>query len=90
MNEAIHTAQPDQEIIHITDGNASYPAGIRFINARSDINPNIKHHKVIGLHNLDKESEEFRPFNQLIEPVGILISFQVKRVPRTLCIQDRE
>jgi len=32
MNEAIRTAKPGQEIIVVTDGNPSYPAGIHFIN----------------------------------------------------------
>ncbi len=34
MNEAIRTAKPDQEIILVTDGNPSYPAGIHFINRK--------------------------------------------------------
>ncbi|MDI6786635.1 MAG: DDE-type integrase/transposase/recombinase [bacterium] len=70
MLEAIRTAKEDQEITLITDGNPSYPAGIHFINSKSKLNNiinNIKHGKVIGLQNLDKESEEFRPFKQLIE-----------------------
>jgi len=32
MNEAIRTAKPEQEIVLVTDGNPSYPAGIHFIN----------------------------------------------------------
>jgi hypothetical protein len=70
MQEAIRTAKPKQQITLITDGNPSYPAGIHFINSNSPEHSNIQHHKVIGLQNLDKESEEFRPFKQLIERVN--------------------
>jgi len=67
MNEAIRTAAPGQEIILVTDGNPSYPAGIHFLNAQEDDDPDIQHHKVIGLQNLDAESAEWRTFKQLIE-----------------------
>jgi len=65
MNEAARTAEPGQTITFVTDGNPSYPAGIHFINADRDNQPD--HQKVIGLQNLDNESEEFRPFKQIIE-----------------------
>ena len=78
MNEAIRTAQPGQDIILITDGNPSYPAGIHFINSLSDNNSSIQHHKVIGLQNLDKESEEFRPFKQIIERLNRTYKYHVK------------
>ncbi len=78
MYEAIRTAQPDQEIALITDGNPSYPAGIHFINASSANSLNIKHHKVIGLQNLDKESEDLRPFKQLIERLNRTYKYHVK------------
>ena len=65
MQEAIRTASPYQEITLVTDGNPSYPAGIHFINQNYE--PNLTHKKVVGLQNLDKESEEFRPFKELIE-----------------------
>lgn len=78
MIEAIRTAKPDQKITLITDGNPSYPAGIHFINSQSNNNPNIKHHKVIGLQNLDKESEEFRPFKQIIERLNRTFKYHVR------------
>lgn len=78
MQEAIRTAQPDQQITIITDGNPSYPAGIHFINSISADRPNIQHHKVIGLQNLDKESEDFRPFKQLIERLNRTYKHHVK------------
>lgn len=65
MSEAIRTSEPDQENELVTDGNPSYPAGIHFLNQSRD--PKLSHKKVIGLQNLDSESEEFRPFKQLIE-----------------------
>lgn len=65
MLEAIRTVPDDAFIILITDGNPSYPAGIHFINLSRAIP--LAHKKVIGLQNLDSESEEYRPFKQLIE-----------------------
>jgi len=67
MNEAIRTAEPNQQFTLITDGNPSYPAGIHFLNQLYDSSNLIKHRKVIGLQNLDAESQLFRPFKQLIE-----------------------
>lgn len=67
MKETIRTAHPDQTIILVTDGNPSYPAGIHFLNAQKNNAPSLQHRKVIGLQNLDSESEAYRPFKQLIE-----------------------
>lgn len=78
MNEAIRTASTDQEIILVTDGNPSYPAGIHFINAQSDDSASIQHKKVIGLQNLDAESEEFRAFKQLIERLNRTFKYHVR------------
>lgn len=67
MNEAIRTASDDQQITLVSDGNPSYPAGIHFINAQFEDPQKVQHKKVIGLQNLDDESEEFRSFKQLVE-----------------------
>ncbi len=71
MLEAIRTAKEDQTITLITDGNPSYPAGLHFINNEHDVYKKklnkIKHIKVIGLQNLDKDSENNRKFKQIIE-----------------------
>lgn len=67
MNEATRTALPGQKFTLITDGNPSYPAGIHFLNQLRGSKDFIKHRKVIGLQNLDSESQLFRPFKQLIE-----------------------
>lgn len=78
MNEAIRTAQPDQKFTLITDGNPSYPAGIHFLNQLYGSNDLIKHRKVIGLQNLDAESELFRPFKQLIERLNRTYKYHVR------------
>jgi putative transposase len=65
MNEAIRTADPHRAIILVSDGNPSYPAGIHFLNAQRE--KDLIHRKVIGLQNLDSESEAYRPYKQLIE-----------------------
>jgi transposase-like protein len=67
MTEAIRTANPDQKLTVITDGNPSYTAAMHFINAKKDPLQHLTHRKVIGLQNLDKESTEFRPYKQIIE-----------------------
>ena len=76
MNEAIRTANPEQSIILVTDGNPSYPAGIHFLNAQRE--KNLTHRKVIGLQNLDSESEAYRVFKQLIERLNRTFKHHVK------------
>jgi len=76
MNEAIRTAKPEQEIVLVTDGNPSYPAGIHFINQSHE--PDLTHKKVIGLQNLDSESEKFRPFKELIERLNRTYKFHTR------------
>jgi putative transposase len=79
MTEAIRTAQPEQKITLISDGNPSYPAGIHFMNEkRPEELPRIQHHAVIGLQNLDKESETYRAFKQLIERLNRTFKFHVR------------
>jgi transposase-like protein len=50
----------------ITDGNPSYDAAVMEYNRKANADKLLKY-KVIGLENLDSESEEYRPFKQLIE-----------------------
>ncbi len=76
MREAIRTSDTNQTIILVTDGNPSYPAGIHFLNAARD--KKLTHRKVIGLQNLDNESEEFRPYKQLIERLNRTFKYHVK------------
>ena len=79
MTEAIRTTEPQQKINFITDGNPSYLSGIHFINEKRPKElPRIEHHKVIGLQNLDKESETYRSFKQLIERLNRTFKFHVR------------
>ena len=78
MNEARRTATPGQEITYVSDGNPAYPAGILFLNAQESDSPAIQHRKVIGLQNLDAESEEFRAFKQLIERLNRTYKYHVR------------
>jgi len=66
MLETARTANENQDITLVTDGNPSYQAGIHFINnLKTELKLTLK--KVIGLQNMDNESEEFRPYKQMIE-----------------------
>jgi putative transposase len=87
MREATRTARPDQMIVLITDGNPAYPDGIHFLNAQrlasqtateTPANQLLTHHKVIGLQNLDSESEEFRPYKQLIERLNRTYKYHIR------------
>ena len=79
MNEAKRTAKPDQAITYITDGNPSYSAGLHYINKSDDSRPASEHHKVIGLQNLDEESEQYRAFKQLIERLNRTYKSHIKQ-----------
>jgi transposase-like protein len=85
MREAIRTAAPDQKTTLITDGNPAYPAGIHFLNAESQRH-NIQHHKVIGLQNLDDESEQFRPFKQLVERLNRTFKYHIRPAAGFGCV----
>lgn len=78
MNEAIRTADPDQKLTLITDGNPSYTAGLLFLNSKRDKDHQITLKQVIGLQNLDEISTEFRPFKQLIERLNRTFKFHVR------------
>lgn len=78
MNEAIRTANPDQKLTLITDGNPSYTAGAIFLNTKRDKEHQIALQQVIGLQNLDEISAEFRPFKQLIERLNRTFKFHVR------------
>jgi transposase-like protein len=74
-NEAIRTANKNQDITVVTDGNPSYIEAIQFLNKDRPKERKIKHIQVIGLQNNDEhededevsESEAYRPFKQMIE-----------------------
>lgn len=65
--EALRTCSPNQKITLITDGNPSYDAALLLIKSLMPDKPELKHIKVIGLQNLDQESEDYRSFKQIIE-----------------------
>jgi len=67
IGEATRTAKPHQRISLYTDGNPAYPTAILFFNARRNPQNPIQHYKILGLQNLDEESELYRHFKQLIE-----------------------
>jgi transposase-like protein len=75
MKEAVRTADRGQPVILVTDGNPSYPAGIHFLNAQR---ASLQHRKVIGLQNLDSESEAYRPYKQLIERLNRTFKYHVR------------
>lgn len=78
IQEATRTSQPQQEITLVFDGNPSYVAAILFLNSQLPENQRIHFHQVIGLQNLDKESEEFRPYKELIERLNRTFKHHVK------------
>jgi transposase-like protein len=70
MQEAARTAPLEQTLTFITDGNPAYPDALHFLNAQRRTQANAQpwtHRQVIGLQNLDSESEEYRHYKQLIE-----------------------
>jgi putative transposase len=77
MSEAKRTAKPDQNITFITDGNPSYPAALQYLNS-IDCNKS-EHHKVIGLQNLDSESELYRALKQLVERLNRTYKSHIKQ-----------
>ena len=77
MLEALRTAKPEQKITMVTDGNPSYQAGLHFINANlEDLKVILR--KVIGLQNLDQESETYRPYKQMIERLNRTYKYHVQ------------
>ncbi len=75
---AVHLPGPKQTIILVTDGNPSYSAGIHFLNADRSNDESVQHRKVIGLQNLDSESEAYRPDKQPIERLNRTFKHHVK------------
>lgn len=79
MNEALRTVKNNQTATFITDGNPSYVAASQYINLNRPEDNKIKHHKVIGLQNLDSESEKYRAFKQLIERLNRTYKSHIKQ-----------
>ncbi len=66
MLEAISTKHDHQDIVFVADGNPSYQAALHFINLLKP-EAKLKLRKVIGLQNLDEESQTYRQYKQMIE-----------------------
>jgi len=65
------------DITLVTDGNPSYMAALHFVNAQiKTFTLTLK--KVIGLKNLDAESEEFRAFKQMIERLNRTFKYHIQ------------
>lgn len=67
MNVATRTAKSSQKLILITNGNPANPSWLYYLNSKRESHSFIEHRKVIGLQNLDEESEINRLFKQIIE-----------------------
>jgi putative transposase len=77
MLTSLKTVKTDQKVTFITDGNPSYQAALHYINF------NYKHlkialHNVIGLQNLDAESEKYRRFKQQIERLNRTYKYHIQ------------
>jgi putative transposase len=66
LREALTTKNENQNITFVADGNPAYQAALHFINLNNE-QLNITLKKVIGLQNLDEESQNYRKFKQIIE-----------------------
>ncbi len=77
MLETVRTAKEKQAITLVTDGNPSYQAGLHFINSKMDqLKLTLK--KVVGLQNLDDESEQYRDYKQMSERLNRTYKYYVQ------------
>lgn len=77
MLETVRTAEKNQNITMIADGNPSYQAGLHFINFKiKDLKLTLK--SVIGLKNLDEQSEKYRSHKQIIERLNRTYKYHVQ------------
>jgi putative transposase len=74
LREAIRTVPKDSpEVTAVTDGLPSYVPAAQYFNSKE--NAGLSHKQVIGLQNLDTESEKYRPFKQMIERLNRTFRF---------------
>ncbi len=78
MAEAKRTIPDNSTVTFITDGNPSYTSACVYFNSQESDKPDIQHHKVIGLKNLDSESTLYRPYKQIMERANRTYKFHVK------------
>ena len=85
MLETVRTAKQNQNITLVTDGNPSYQSGLHFINVMNDkLKLTLK--KVIGLQNLDAESEKYRSYKQMIERLNRTYKYHIQSQNGFACI----
>ncbi len=71
--------EPALPIEFVADGLPSYDLAVHVINAKADDAPKpLQRRTVIGLTNDDDESEQFRPFKQLIERLNRTYKFHTR------------
>lgn len=77
IREAIRTAPQNMHITTITDKNPAYASAVHFVNSDRNGIP-LEHHNVVGLQNLDEESEKYRPYKQIVERLNRTYKFHVR------------
>ena len=74
LREAVRTVPKNtSEVTAVTDGLSSYVPAAQYINRTENVA--LAHKQVIGLQNLDTESETYRPFKQMIERLNRTFRF---------------
>jgi len=77
MLETVRTVKQEQKVTLVTDGNPSYQAGLHYINAKKkELKLTLK--KVIGLQNMDDESEKYRSHKQIIERLNRTYNYHMQ------------
>ena len=77
LREAIRTIPENtSDVTAVTDGLPSYVAAVHYLNKKE--NAGLSHKQVIGLQNLDTESELYRAFKQMIERLNRTYRFHTK------------
>jgi transposase-like protein len=81
LNEVVRTAPDGQTTEIVVDGNNAYTAAVHFINQprlKADDPAALIARQVIGLQNLDDDSERYRPFKQMIERLNRTYKFHAR------------
>ncbi|MCM8820496.1 MAG: transposase [Candidatus Omnitrophica bacterium] len=77
LREAIRTVPKNTpELTAVTDGLSSYIPAVQYLNSKE--NAMLSHKQVLGLQNLDTQSEKYRPFKQMIERLNGTFRFHTK------------
>ena len=77
LREAIRTVPKNaSEVTAVTDGLPSYVSAMQYLNSQE--NATLSHKQVLGLQNLDTQSEKYRPFKQMIERLNGTFRFHTR------------